>query len=235
MHKYRATYFPPIRARLNKQNPGIEFNDDELYAMQEMCGFETTVRGSGEWCDVFTKEEFLNFEYARDVHHYYRAGPGTKYGAGLGWLWLNATKNLMAEGPEAGSLFFSFVHDDDMAPMLAALDIITPEEHLPITHIPVKSPWKKSQTSPMGGRVIFELLSCEQESRGWLGGRDRFVRININDGVTAIPGCDTGPGRSCRLSAFKARVKRKGDEVGDFREMCGLGNDAAERITFLHQ
>lgn len=107
MHKYRATYFPAIRTRLAKQNPDIEFTDDELYAMQEMCGFETTVRGSSHWCDIFTQDEFLNFEYARDVHHYYRAGPGTKYGAGMGWLWLNATTNLMVEGPKAGPLFFS--------------------------------------------------------------------------------------------------------------------------------
>lgn len=122
-----------------------------------------------------------------------------------------------------------------MAPMIAALDIITPKEHLPLTNIPHDRIWKKSQVSPMGGRVIFELLSCDTETRGWLGGRDHFVRININDGVTALPGCDTGPGKSCRLSAFVARVQRKGIEVGDFRDMCGLGPDAAERITFLHQ
>lgn len=117
--------------------------------------------------------------------------------------------------------------------MIAALDIITPEEHLPTMRIPENRVWRKSQVSPMGGRIIFEVMSCEQETRGWLGGRDRFVRININDGVTPLPGCDTGPGRSCRLSAFAARIKRKGDEVGDFREMCGLDEDAPDHITFL--
>lgn len=106
--QFRATYLGAVRRRLKQQNPGIEFTDDEVYAMQEMCGFETTVRGSSMWCDVFTKDEWLSFEYARDVIHYYRAGPGTKrYGAAMGWLWLNATANLMAEGPEAGPLFFS--------------------------------------------------------------------------------------------------------------------------------
>jgi acid phosphatase len=118
--------------------------------------------------------------------------------------------------------------------MIAALDIITPEEHLPLTHIPENRVWRKSQVSPMGGRIVFEVMSCPQETRGWLGGRDRFVRIIINDGVTALPGCDTGPGRSCRLSAFAARMKRKGDEVGDFREMCGLDEGAPDHITFLH-
>ncbi|KAF2745937.1 phosphoglycerate mutase-like protein [Sporormia fimetaria CBS 119925] len=235
MYDFRATYFPSIRARLSKENPRMNFDDDELYAMQEMCGFETTVRGSSKWCDVFTQQDFLNFEYARDVHHYYRAGPGTKYGAGMGWLWLNATTNLMVEGPQAGKMFFSFVHDTDMAPMLAALDIMTPEEHLPLTQIAEDRTWRKSQVSPMGGRIIFEVLSCHAETRGWLGGRDRFVRININDGITALPGCDTGPGKSCRLSAFVARVLRKGLEVGDYREMCGLDSSAPDSLTFLRQ
>jgi acid phosphatase len=107
LNQFRATYLGAIRDRLLDQNPGILFSDEEIYSMQEMCGFEITTRGSSHWCDVFTQDEFLSFEYARDVLHYYRAGPGTKYGALLGFLWLNATTNLMVEGPQAGPLFFS--------------------------------------------------------------------------------------------------------------------------------
>jgi acid phosphatase len=98
-HEYRATYMPPIRERLLNQT-GMNFTDHEIYAMQEMCGFETTVRGRSDWCNVFTREEFLSFEYARDVLHYYRAGPGQRYATSMGWLWLNATTNLLLEGPE---------------------------------------------------------------------------------------------------------------------------------------
>lgn len=107
LSKFRATYLGAIGKRLLEQNPDIEFTDDEIYAMQELCGFETTVRGSSSWCDIFTRDDFLNFEYARDLLHYYRAGPGTKYGALMGWLWLNATTNLLVEGPKAGPLFLS--------------------------------------------------------------------------------------------------------------------------------
>ena len=105
--EYRVNYIRAIRVRLSRQNPGINFTDDEIYGMQEMCGFEITVRGSSHWCDIFTKDEFLSFEYARDVIHYYRSGPGTLYGGIMGWLWLNATTNLLLEGPNAGPFFFS--------------------------------------------------------------------------------------------------------------------------------
>lgn len=106
MGDYRATYIGAIRERLLGQT-SMKFSDQEVYAMQEMCGFETTVRGRSDWCDVFTQDEFLSFEYARDLLHYYRAGPGQRYAPSMGWLWLNATTNLLLEGPGAGPLFFS--------------------------------------------------------------------------------------------------------------------------------
>jgi acid phosphatase len=115
---------------------------------------------------------------------------------------------------------------------MTALDVINDEEHLPITHIAHDRKWRKSQVSPMGGRIIFELLSCKTNAQSSPG---RFIRLNINDGITAIPGCTSGPGKSCPLADFAARTKKKGEEVENFKELCGLDDDAAERITFLHQ
>ena len=105
---WQQVYIPPIIARLQKQSPGINFTVAEIYVMQEICGFETIAKGRSPWCDVFTHEEWEHFEYARDLLHYYRSGPGNKYGATMGWLFLNATTNLLQQGPEAsGPLFFS--------------------------------------------------------------------------------------------------------------------------------
>jgi len=232
MSQYRATYLPPVRKRLYGQT-GIDFSDAEIYAMQEMCGFEILVRGNSSWCDVFTRDEFLAFEYARDVLHYYRAGPGNKYAASMGWLWLNATKSLLLEGEEGGTLFFSFVHDGDITPMVTALDIMNEDEqdgHLPITKIRHNRKWRKSQVCPMGGRIIFELLSCRTKNRVE---PEKFVRVNINDGITAIPDCKSGPGLSCPLEHFAARTEKKGLEAGDFNQLCQLGAKDNEKITFL--
>ncbi|KAL8808524.1 MAG: hypothetical protein Q9182_000075 [Xanthomendoza sp. 2 TL-2023] len=109
--KFRSTYLPAIAARFQAQTPGIRFTDGEIYSMQEMCGFELLVRGSSPWCGVFSHDEWLNFEYARDVIHYYRAGPGNRFGATMGWLWLNATADLLAReaSPDAGRFFFSLL------------------------------------------------------------------------------------------------------------------------------
>ncbi|KAI9817954.1 MAG: acid phosphatase pho5 [Phylliscum demangeonii] len=74
LEKFRATYLNAVGDRLERENPSIRFTDAELYSMQEMCGFETLVRGRSEWCRVFSHVDWESFEYARDVIHFYRAG-----------------------------------------------------------------------------------------------------------------------------------------------------------------
>ncbi|KAI7342076.1 hypothetical protein KC336_g23272, partial [Hortaea werneckii] len=161
LYEWRSHYLPPIVARLQRENPGISFTEAHVYSMQELCGFETIALGSSPWCDVFTKEELEDFEYARDLLHYYKAGPGNPYSGAMGMLWLNATANLLKEGPEkAGSLFLSFVHDGDITPMLSALELFPQNIDLPTTHVLRNRTWKTSDVIPMGGRIIFERLAC---------------------------------------------------------------------------
>lgn len=239
LSKFRSTYLPAIAARFEAQNPGIRFTHGEIYSMQEMCGFEILVRGSSPWCDVFSHEEWLDFEYARDVIHYYRAGPGNGYGLAMGWLWLNATAELLERGPGAGRLFFSFVHDGDIIPMLAALDLLPSRKHIPVTHRPRSRAWHTSQVVPMNGRIIFERLTCsgslQSLSNANTDASEQFVRINVNDGIVAFPGCSSGPGSSCPLQGFLTLIRRRGKKIGDYRQICGLDEDAPARITFLHQ
>ncbi|KAF2083825.1 phosphoglycerate mutase-like protein [Saccharata proteae CBS 121410] len=246
---YRSTYLSKVRERLQTQNPGIVLSDADIYSMQEMCGFETTVRGASPWCDVFSEEEWRDFEYARDVIHYYRAGPGNRWAGAMGWLWLNRTAELLEGGPAEGPLWFSFVHDGDIVPMLAALDLFPQAGDLPTTHRIDDRGWKTSQVTPMGGRAIFERLRCpkrpsndsaaaeipREEANGSAGMDEIFVRININDGIVALPDCSSGPGGSCPLADFLRRIGERGEEVGDFRTECGLGGDAEAGIGFLMQ
>jgi acid phosphatase len=105
--QFRNTYLGPISDRLSKMASKFHFTNEEVFSMQEMCGFETLTRGSSPWCSVFTHDDWLNFEYARDVIHFYRAGPGNPYGPTMGWLWINATMNILLQGEEAGPFFFS--------------------------------------------------------------------------------------------------------------------------------
>lgn len=107
--QFQEAYIPAIASRLiHEDNIGLNnLSNDDVYGMQEMCGFETMVRGTSPWCEVFTEQDWYNFEYARDLLLYYRAGPGNPYAGAMGWLWLNATTGLLHDGPIAGSMFLS--------------------------------------------------------------------------------------------------------------------------------
>lgn len=71
-----------------------------------MCAFELLVLGESKWCDVFNEDEWLSFEYARDILHYYRAGPGNPYAVTMGLLWLEATADLLRQ-TDTGPFFFA--------------------------------------------------------------------------------------------------------------------------------
>jgi acid phosphatase len=116
--------------------------------------------------------------------------------------------------------------------MLAALGLFYDSKPLPVTHVHVHRNWRTSQVTPMGGRVIFEKISCQQTGREE---KTSFVRINVNDGIVAFPGCENGPGRSCPLQKFVDRIQANQEKAGDFRKVCGLESAAPDRITFLHQ
>ena len=111
--KFTDSTFVNTAARLEKfirstaSSSPFKLSTVDVYAMQELCGFEILTRGSSPWCDVFAKEEWERFAYARDLLHFYRAGPGGKYSHAMGSLYLNATAELMLQGPDAGPLFFS--------------------------------------------------------------------------------------------------------------------------------
>ncbi|KAK5725798.1 hypothetical protein LTR15_003988 [Elasticomyces elasticus] len=250
--QWRESYMFAIIERLSRVNPGITLSENEVYSMQELCGFELIAKGSSKWCNVFTHDEWEQFEYARDVLHYYRTGPGNPYSTTMGWLWLNATASLLRKGAEeAGPLFFTFVHDGDIIPMFTALGLYE-DDDLPVSRMSTNRTFRTSDIVPMGGRIIFERLACPAAQACWnkaeLGypnmvfcepydaaKEDNFVRINVNDGIVALPGCNSGPGSSCPLAEFMQRVKERGEQAGSFRKTCGLPKDAKGGISFLHQ
>lgn len=110
--------------------------------------------------------------------------------------------------------------------MLTALSLFEDAKDLPVDRIKEDRQWKTSQVTPMGGRILFERMTCPT---------GLYVRFNVNDGIVPLKGCDDGPGSSCALDAFAEYVKARGQAAGDFRKICGLGKDAPRALTFLRQ
>lgn len=129
---------------------------------------------------------------------------------------------------------YSSVHDGDIAPFLAALDIFKDTKYdpnLPTTHVAKDRIWRTSSVMPMGARITLERMTFSSHRAGQ---DNTFLRININDKIKPLPYCRSGPGVSCPLSEFASHVRRRGMEVGEFGELCDMEGDVG-RITFLHQ
>ena len=232
--QWQNVYTAPISERLRKDAWGMTLTPLDVYGMMEMCGFEILARGYSSWCNIFTRQEWLEFEYARDLLHFYRAGPGNQYGPAMGWLYLNATADLLMK-PKANHVYFSFVHDGDLVPLLAALQLLderTVVQDLPTDRIKEDRHWVTSDVVPMGGRVVFERVACWED-----GVSKRYVRVFINDGLMRFPGIPASPKvkHAIPVEDFWVFVASRPEIFGNFKTVCDLREGSPERITFLHQ
>lgn len=145
-------------------------------------------------------------------------------------------------------LTLSSVHDGDIFPMFAALELFPQKPELPVTHILHNRTWRTSDTVPMGANIIFERIACLAPENCWSSSpmypnhvycepanEEHFIRIKVNEGVVALPGCNSGIGQTCPLQDFLDRVTRRGEELDSFADLCGLSDDRPKRIEFLHQ
>lgn len=233
---WQAVFAKPIAERVKAYVGGLELNPLEIYGMMEMCGFEILVRGSSPWCDVFSHEEWLDFEYGRDLLHFYRAGPGNDFAGAMGWLWLNATTTLLADSAASG-VYFSFVHDGDIIPLLSTLGVLDESKGvaiLPNNRRKTDRKWRTSDVTPMGGRLVFERVTCSNTGV-YKNLRRSYVRLFINDGIVDLEKSMLGGGlaSSVGMTQWVAMVRKKGEKFGDFKETCGLADDAPPRISFL--
>lgn len=234
--QWQDVFTIPIAERLRDDAGGLIFTPQEIYSMMELCGFETLATGQSPWCHVFSKKEWLDFEYARDLLHFYRAGPGNEFSGAMGWLWLNATSNLMANDKAKG-VYFSFVHDGDIVPLMTTLGILDEGRqpgYLPSDRIKSKRKWKTSDVVPMGGRLVFERVTCDNTGLG-SNLRRSYIRLFINDGIVNLEKDFIGGGlaNGVGLKQWMATVAKKGERFGDFKSVCGLPATAPSSISFL--
>lgn len=104
--------------------------------------------------------------------------------------------------PFSRRVYADFSHDNQMAPIYAALGIHKPSAPLPIDRI-VDSPWVASRLVPFAARLVVEKYSCENSDVNERTVSREWVRILNNDKVINVPGCaDTRAGGLCELGAF---------------------------------
>ncbi|KAF9883673.1 acid phosphatase pho5 [Aspergillus nanangensis] len=229
-----ACYFQPRTSpqfevaahRFNSQNPGLKLNSTDIFALMEMAAFELNVRPSTPWMNAFTMDEWVAFGYIQDLQYYYCAGPGNPNQIAVGQVYANATLSLLVAGPKEGSMFWSFSHDANITPVVAALGIDIPDQHLPNNTIPFPHTYHVTDIVPMGGHLVLERLTCSATAISQPG---HFVRAVINEAVVPWSSCQSGPGYSCPLSEYAALVKR----IPHFDNVCKTPAAYPQHLSFF--
>ncbi|KIX07340.1 uncharacterized protein Z518_01993 [Rhinocladiella mackenziei CBS 650.93] len=238
-------YLPPIAARLNKLIRGsLNLTASDVSNFPYLCGFESQImRSVSPFCDVFTEEEIMQYEYRQDLRYWYGTGPGALNNASVMLPVIQGVVDILTSGPETqvkgstddgtgelGPLAVAFTHDNQINELVSCLGIFDNQPALSAQSMNESRIYVSSRNNPMRGTVAFERLNCSGKLH---------IRILLNDAVYVVPACRSGPGASCPLQEYNDRIlARKWKEVGSFASLCGLatGNDSTSRtggVTFF--
>ncbi|KAJ5930287.1 hypothetical protein N7466_005780 [Penicillium verhagenii] len=226
--RFYAT-LPPLdaaAARFNSQNPGLNLTGSDVLQLMQTAAFELNVRANTPWADAFTMDEWVAYGYIWDLAYYYCFGAGSVYQTAAGQVYANATRVLLESGPSSGKMFWSFAHDADITPVIAALGIDVPENALPNTTIPFPNPYRVADIVPMGGHLTLERMTCNATTTTKAG---TYVRAILNEAVVPYSSCQSGPGYSCPLASFSAIV----DKAPTYKAKCDNPSTYPQHLKFF--
>lgn len=184
IQKYVPLYIGEATARMNQYAPaGFKFNDNDTYAMQSICAYETAYIGQSDFCaNLFTADEWAGFEQSLDIEYYYDYSFGAPTGRaqGLGYQQellarltgqyitasnssINSTITDNADDFPLGRPFYAdFTHDDIIISVLTSMSLDYFREHPNLQQYPPdpNRHFILSHMTPFGGRLITEVIGC---------------------------------------------------------------------------
>jgi hypothetical protein len=229
-------YTKPILEKFNSKIVNLNFSSNDILAMQELCGYETVIRGYSPFCRLFTTEEWICFEYYFDIKYYYELGYGNNLSPYLGIHWIKATTQLFNNQFYSNqNIYLSIAHREMIPIILVALGLYNQSEYfkgksLPLDQINHERLWKSSKMIPFLGRVALERLSCSSVNYN-----GSFVRILVNSLSKPVAGCSQGPGGSCPLQNFIDYVDKRYQLYKNFSKICQIENkNKIDHLTFFN-
>lgn len=234
--KFQKKYATPIMKRLNDLAPDFNFTVNDVFGMQQLCGYETVIRGKSPFCDLdlFSSDDWLAWEYSEDIRYHYNAGYGFPAAGYNGLPWLNATaKQLMSNDKDKKSedLLVSFTHRELPPMVLVAMGLFNNSQFsgannindtFPLDRINYRREWKSSHVVPFLTNIAIERFNCTG-SYGYDDGE--YYRVLVNSAPQALPDCVDGPGTSCSRDSFEEYIKKRADMFSGFSDECGVEYD----------
>ncbi|EPS35902.1 hypothetical protein H072_10637 [Dactylellina haptotyla CBS 200.50] len=220
---YAAKFTNRIVKRLNMDIPGANISSGDVINLMSLCPYYTVVEPTGDplpkFCDIFSDEEFKNYNYYLTLGKYYGYGPGNPLGPAQGIGFVNeliarltgstvndsTSTNTTLDGnpatfPLGRKLYADFSHDNSMVSVFSALNLFEGTHDLSKDHSGHGHKFNVAELVPFASRMYVEKLKCEGE-------KEELVRILINDRVMELKGCDEKKYGACSIGDFVEMLK----------------------------
>ncbi|KAA1471753.1 phosphoglycerate mutase-like protein [Dentipellis sp. KUC8613] len=236
--KWAAIYTVPTVKRLSKSIKGVNLTATDIIAMQQACAYETVALGFSSFCNLFTEEEWEQFEYFNDLSFWYGNGPGNPAvsAQGVGWAQelisrLTQTRitnfDTSVNGTVVSSnttfplnqpIFVDATHDTIISAIVTAMNFtsLSSSGPLPTDHIQKDRQWIVTHISPFASNMVGQVLSCPASDK------PTHIRFVLNDAVvplTGIKGCKADKNGLCELSSFISGLQQRISEI-DYQFDC---------------
>ncbi|KAF5591449.1 acid phosphatase [Fusarium pseudocircinatum] len=240
---YQKKYAKPIVDRFNALASDFNFTVNDIFGIQQLCGYETVTRGKSPFCnlELFTPDDWLGWEYSEDVRYHYNAGYGNPISGYVGMPWLNTTAGLLLGDDSDEELYVSFTHRELPPMVLVAMGLFNNSEPagtesqindtMPLSKINYRRAWKSSHVLPFLSNIAIERLNCTN-TYGYEDGE--YYRVLVNSAPQALPSCEDGPGTSCTRKSFEEYVQDRVEKFTGFSEKCGVEYDNSTDILSIY-
>lgn len=235
--------------RLQPMMPGVKLTPNLMYGMMSMCPYETVGLGYSNFCSLFTKEEWENYEYDIDLQFqgdYGFMNPAGK-AQGVGWVveFLDRLTKSQFKGPVTGQnttldgnttyfpsmqpLYADFTHDDIIHSVLTSLNVTQISDFLPTTKPDPKRRYRSSRVTPFAARLVWEVMDCQENNA-----TTSYIRGKINEAVIPLnqdQGCSPRPDGLCKLQDFVSHQQESAVRDAKFDLVCFGQNGTDFTVT----
>ncbi|CCV00433.1 unnamed protein product [Malassezia sympodialis ATCC 42132] len=249
--EWRAKAFGNAQKRLQENVKGVSFSKSDIITMIGLCGYETVSQGYSDFCKIFTKQDYEEYEYDQDLTFQSVFGFMSIGGRamGIGWVteFLSRLKGSGFHGPQTTQnstldsnptyfpmhqpLYVDFTHDVVILTILTALNFRQIGDDLPGDHMNPNRRYRASRVTPFGARLVFEVMECDDDN-----GTTDYIRAKLNDAVVPLDGNQGCEGRRdglCKLSDYMNFLEHHAYSMSNYDLLCQLKLDHNFNITAL--
>ncbi|KAI6907485.1 phosphoglycerate mutase-like protein [Hortaea werneckii] len=201
--------------------------------MLQLCSYETDALGYSSFCDLFTQEDFLNYEYYFDLVFYYNNGPGSPVSAAQGKGFLRGTfDNSSTYFPLNQSIYADATHEVVVLDTLTAFNFTALFAGPPLNYTlgnEHTNSFVASKIVPFATHFTTQIMTCPARNP------TKQIRFLVNDAVIPVhdshPGCPDDSDGLCPFDTMLSVLQARAREI-DFEYDCFANYTAVPGVNY---